>query len=131
MSAKEAEMATTVITLTVSPVASRNVPPVATNLGNMIVSTDDITDINGDTSLRGQHSGFCVRVRLPNWWLCRAGYIRPGIPGHQLFPNGGQLHARGLLDFNQPTGAVAITGGTGDYSASPYYLHVAIVRESR
>jgi hypothetical protein len=119
--------------LTVSPVASRNVLPVATNLGNMIVSTNDITDINGDTSLRGQHSGFCVRFRLPNWWLCRAGYILagPGIPGHQLFPNGGQLHVRGLLDFNQPTGTSLSLEGPGDYSASPYYLDVAIVGESR
>jgi hypothetical protein len=45
----------------------------------MIVSTDDITEINGDTSLWGQHLGFCVRVRQPDFWLCEAGYILPGI----------------------------------------------------
>ena len=49
-------MATTVITLTVSPVASRNVLPVATNLGNMIVSTNDITEVDrhsGRAGVRG------------------------------------------------------------------------------
>ena len=48
-------------------------------------------------------------------WLCEAGWRLPGISGHPLFPNGGQLHARGLLDFTSSTGTVAITGGTDDY----------------
>ena len=86
----------------------------------MIVSTDDITEIDGDTSLWGQHLGFCVRVRVrvrvrqPDLWLCEAGYILPGIPGTP-FPNGGQLQARGLLKFSNAVNTVAITGGTGDY----------------
>ena len=47
----------------------------------MIASSDEITEINGDPSLRGQHSGFYVRVLRPDFWLCEAGYILPGIPG--------------------------------------------------
>jgi hypothetical protein len=107
-------MPTTIIKLKVKTIASRDVPPKNNQLGNMAVSSDDITQINGDASLKGQHSGFCVRVRQPNWWLCEAGYILPGIP-NTPFPNGGQLQTRGLLDFSKQVNTVAITGGTGDY----------------
>ena len=55
--------------------------PQNNQLGNMIASRDDITEINGDPRLRGQHSSFYVRVRMPDYWLCEAGYILPGIPG--------------------------------------------------
>jgi hypothetical protein len=89
----------------------------------MLVFTDDITRINNLPIARvvSQHSGFCLRVRqpgalgAPDIWLCEAGYILPGIPGTP-FLNGGQIQARGLLDFsgNVPE-IVAITGGTGDY----------------
>ena len=107
-------MPTTIINLKVKTVEEREVHPKDNKLGNMIVSADDITEINGDTSLWGQHSGFCVRVRRPDFWLCEAGYILPGIPGTP-FPNGGQLHTRGLLKFSNAVNTVAITGGTGDY----------------
>ena len=120
-------MPTTVISLLISPVESRNIPfvlPWWKRLGDVMVSTDDITQIN-NTNLMGQHSGFCVRVRKPNWWLCRAGYILPGIPDTVIppkspFPNGGQLQARGLLDFASALSPsfVAITGGTGDYRSA-------------
>ena len=66
------------------------------------------------TSLRGQHSSFYVRVRRPDFWLCKAGYILPGIPDTP-FPNGGQLQTQGLLKFSSLVNTVAITGGTGDY----------------
>ena len=117
-------MPTTTITLLISPVQSRNVPPPNNMLGNMRVSTDDLTQINGNAGLSGQHSGFCFRVRMPNWWLCQAGYILPGIPGTP-FPNGGQIEARGLLDFTPGAspGVVAITGGTGDYRSASGEVH--------
>jgi hypothetical protein len=107
-------MPTTIINLKVKTVEEKAVPPQNNQLGNMIVSADDITEINGDTSLRGQHSGFCVRVRKPDFWLCEAGYILPGIPSTP-FPNGGQLQTKGLLKFSKLVNTVAITGGTGDY----------------
>jgi hypothetical protein len=119
-------MPTTVLSLLISPVDSRNIPivlPWWKRLGDVTVQTDDIKEING-ANLMGQHSGFCVRVRKPNWWLCRAGYNLPGIPDTVLppkspFPNGGQLQARGLLDFGAPNpNFVAITGGTGDYKSA-------------
>ena len=107
-------MPTTIINLKVKTVEEREVPPKDNKLGNTIVSSYDITEINGDTSLWGQHSGFCVRVRRPDLWLCEAGYNLPGIPGTP-FPNGGQLQTRGLLKFSNAVNTVAITGGTGDY----------------
>ena len=41
--------------------------------------------------------------------------LATGYPEH--LPQGGQVQARGLLDFSGtlPTNKVAITGGTGDY----------------
>jgi hypothetical protein len=110
-------MTTTIITLTVATVEEREVPPKNSELGNMLVFDERITQINNNTALTGRHSGFCVRVRRQQQeiWLCEAGWRLPGIPGHHLFPNGGQLHARGLLDFSITTGTVAITGGTDDY----------------
>lgn len=107
-------MPTTIINLKVKTVEEREVPPKDNKLGNMIVSDEDITEINGDTSLRGQHSALCVRVRQPDFWLFEAGYILPGIP-NTPFPNGGQLQARGLIKFSSLVNTVAITGGTGDY----------------
>lgn len=43
----------------------QNFPPPnnPNNIGSLNVFTDDITEINGDTSLRGEHSGFCFHVR--------------------------------------------------------------------
>jgi hypothetical protein len=113
--AKEAGMPRTILNLTISSVAAVNIPPQSQNLGDMRVQTDDITAINGDKNLTGQHSGFCFLVRQPNTWLCRAGYPLPGIPQSPV-RTGGQIEARGILDFSssQP-GVVAITGGTGDY----------------
>ncbi|HJY45073.1 MAG TPA: hypothetical protein VJ301_10645 [Propionibacteriaceae bacterium] len=100
--------------MTVKTVEEKAVTPQNNQLGNMIASSDDITVINGDPSLRGQHSGFYVRVRRPDFWLCEAGYILPGIPGTP-FPNGGQLQTRGLLKFSSLVNTVAIIGGTDDY----------------
>jgi hypothetical protein len=107
-------MTTTTITLTVAKIEEKAVPPQNNQLGNMLAFDENITKINGNTGLTGRHSGFCVRVQKPEIWLCEAGWRLPGIPGTP-FPNGGQLQARGLLDFNIDTGTVAITGGTDDY----------------
>jgi hypothetical protein len=79
--------------------------------------TDDIIEINGKAIAPGvsQHSGFCFCVREPNTWLCQAGYTLPGIK-RRHFRKGGQIEARGILDFSAPNPTfVAITGGTGDY----------------
>ena len=103
-------MTTTTVTLTVATVEEREVPPKNSQLGNMIVFDERITQINGNTGLTGRHSGFCVRVRKPEIWLCEAGWSLPAIPGTS-FTHPGQLQARGLLDFNSATGTVAITGG--------------------
>jgi hypothetical protein len=51
------------------------------NIGSVNVFTDDITKINGDTNLRGEHSGFCFHVRQPNIWLCQARYTRCQVSG--------------------------------------------------
>jgi hypothetical protein len=107
-------MPTTIINLKVKSVEERAVTPQNNQLGNMIASSDDITEINGDPSLRGLHSGFYVRVRRPDFWLCEAGYILPGVPGTP-FPNGGQLQTRGFLKFFSLVNTVAIIGGTDDY----------------
>ena len=111
---QEIDMPTTIINLKVKTVEEKALPPQNKQLGNMIIYDDDITEINGDPSLRGQHSSFLVRVRKPDFWLCEAGYILPGMP-NTPFPNGGQLQARGLLKFSSLVNTVAITGGTGDY----------------
>jgi hypothetical protein len=107
-------MPTTIINLKVKTVEEKAVTPQNHQLGNMIASSDDITEINGDPSLRGQHSGFCVRVRRPDYWLCEAGYILPGIP-NTPFPNGGQLQTQGLLKLSSLVNTAAIIGGTDDY----------------
>jgi hypothetical protein len=88
------------------------------------VQTDDIIEINGKTVSPGTstHSGFCFRLREPavlsdpDLWLCQAGYVLPGVK-KKHFRNGGQIEARGILDFSPgaPQGIVAITGGTRDY----------------
>ena len=84
-----------------------------------MVSTDDITQIN-NKNLMGQHPGFAsvfgsqIGGSVGPDTLC--GDPRHGPP-EQPFTNGGQLQARGLLDFSgtapQPS-FVAITGGTAD-----------------
>ena len=74
-------MPTTIINVTVKTVEEKAVTAQNNQLGNMIAFSDDITVINDDPSLRGQHSGFYIRVRRPDVWLCEAGYILPGIPG--------------------------------------------------
>lgn len=104
------------ITLTVETVEERRVPPKNNKLGNMLVFDERVTNINGIAGLKGRHSGFCVRVRRKGKeiWLCEAGWRLPGI-SNTPFKQGGQIHARGLLDFSSSTGTVAITGGTDDY----------------
>ena len=92
-------------------------PPTPNELGDMYVLTDNIIEINGKTIPPGvsQHSGFCFVVRKPNTWLCQAGYTLPGIKKRH-FRKGGQIEARGILDFSAPNPKfVAITGGTEDY----------------
>lgn len=92
---------------------------------DMRIQTDDIIEINGKPVAPGEstHAGFCFRVReppipsgAPDLWLCQAGYALPGIK-KKHFRKGGQIEARGILDFGPgaPPGVVAITGGTGDY----------------
>jgi hypothetical protein len=93
------------------------------NIGSVNVFTDDITEINGDTSLRGEHSGFCFHVRQPNFWLCQAAYTLPGIRKRR-FRHGGQIQARGRLDFSKSVHTVAITGGTDDYRRATGHVKI-------
>ena len=116
-------MPTTIINLKVKTVEQKAVTPQNNQLGNMIAASDDITEINGDPSLRGQHSVFFVRVRRPDYWLCEAGYILPGIPGTP-FPNGGQLQTRGLLKLSTRVNTVAIIGGTDDYRCASGQVNI-------
>jgi len=124
MSAKEAEMTTTTLTLKTVEVVSKRIPKKGKKLGQMLVFSEDITEINGTPSSQfpatslgpPRHSGFCFRVRKPELWLCEAGWSVPGLPAPSPFLNGGQIQARGLLDFSSSgAGRVAITGGTEDY----------------
>lgn len=98
------------------PPGSPQPPPDAPALVNMLIFSDDITEITGKTNLGpSHHTGFCFNVRRPDLWLCQATYILPGIPKRH-FKKGGQIQARGMLDFSSSANAiVAITGGTGDY----------------
>ena len=116
-------MPTTIINLTVKTVEEKAVTPQNNQLGNMIAFSDDVTVINDDPSLRGQHSGFYIRVRRPDVWLCEAGYILPGIPGTS-FPDGGQLQTRGLLKFPALVNTVAIIGGTDDYRCASGQVNI-------
>jgi hypothetical protein len=116
-------MPTTVINLKVKTIEEKAVTPPNNQLGNMIASSDDITEINGDPSLKGQHSSFYVRVRRPDLWLHEAGYILPGIPGSP-FPNGGQLQTRGLLKFSSLVNTVAIIGGIDDYRRASGHVRI-------
>jgi hypothetical protein len=121
---KEAEMTTTTLTLKTIEVVSKRIPRRSKKLGQMLVFNEDITEINGVPSSvfpvpslgPPQHLGFCFRVQKPDMWLCQAGWILPGLPAPSPFLNGGQIQARGLLDFrSSAAGKVAITGGTDDY----------------
>ena len=111
-------MAKVVLRLTINPIFSTPFPP-NPQIGDMRVFTDDIVEINCQALTPGlyQHSGFCFVVRQPNFWLCQAGYVVPGIKKRH-FRKGGQIHARGLFDEDgggsSPSFA-AITGGHGDY----------------
>jgi hypothetical protein len=122
--AKEAEMTTpTTLTLKTIEIVSKRIPRRGKKLGQMLVFNEDFTEINSTPidqfpvpSLGPpQHLGFCFRVQKPDMWLCQAGWILPGLPAPSPFPNGGQIQARGLLDFRSAAGEVAITGGTEDY----------------
>jgi hypothetical protein len=123
--AKEAEMTTpTTLTLKTIEVVSKRIPRRGKKLGQMLVFNEDITEINGAPSSQfptpslgpPQHLGFCFRVQKPDMWLCEAGWTLPGLPAPSPFPNGGQIQARGLLNFrSNAAGKVAITGGTDDY----------------
>jgi hypothetical protein len=111
--AKEAEMTTTTTTTTITlktiEVVSKRIPRRGKKLGQMLVFNEDITEINGAPSSQfptpslgpPQHLGFCFRVQKPDMWLCEAGWTLPGLPAPSPFPNGGQIQARGLLDFPQ------------------------------
>jgi hypothetical protein len=108
-------MPTTSVQLRGNEVDSRGFPRQGKRLGDRVVFTDDIISVNGAPPTgAGQHSGFCVLVREPDLWLCEAGFILPGIPGTP-FANGGQIQARGLMDFAGGAFQAAITGGIGDY----------------
>jgi len=71
MSAKEAEMTTTTLTLKTVEVVSKRIPKKGKKLGQMLVFSEDITEINGTPSSQfpatslgpPRHSGFCFRVR--------------------------------------------------------------------
>jgi Dirigent-like protein len=123
-------MAKLILKLVIASVGNRDFPaPPLTppnnpnNIGSVNVFTDDITEINGDTSLRGQHSGFCFQVRQPNFWLCQAVYTLPGIRKRR-FRHGGQIEARGRLDFSTQLHTVAITGGTDDYRRATGHVKI-------
>lgn len=115
-------MPTTMLTLRGNNVARWGLPRRGRRLGDRLAFTDDLTAINGAPIPGGQHSGTCVLVREPNMWLCEAGFILPGIPA---FPNGGQIEARGLMDFPPDPPypfRAAITGGIGDYRRAQGHL---------
>jgi hypothetical protein len=116
-------MPTTIINVKVRTVEGKAISPQNNQLGNMTASSEDITEINGDPSLRGQHSSFSVRVRRPDYWLCEAGYVLPGIPGTP-FPNGGQLQTRGLIKLSSLVTSVAIIGGTEDYRCASGQVNI-------
>ena len=114
----------TTLTLKTVEVRSKRIPRRGKKLGQMLVFNEDITEINGTPISQfpvpnlgpPQHLGFCFRVQKPDLWLCEAGWILPGLPPPTPFPKGGQIQARGLLDFrSNGAGHVAITGGTEDY----------------
>lgn len=118
-------MVSTTVVLELVSFDSRRIPKKSKKLGQMLVFTDDITKIHNTSIVPGasQHSGFCIRVRRPgsagrpDIWLCRAGFVLPGIP-NTPFTYGGQIQARGLIDFSGSSltpSKVAITGGTDDY----------------
>jgi hypothetical protein len=125
MSAKEAEMPKLILKLELANV--HNTPePLNPNYGDMQVFSDDIIKINNTPLAPGmsQHSGFCFFVRGPHWWLCQAGYTLPGI-NKKRFRHGGQIEARGLLDYSSSGPSfVAITGGTGDYRRATGHVKV-------
>ena len=84
-----------------------NVParPGTPPLVEMLIFSDDITEINGKTNLGpSQHTGFCLNVRGQDLWLCQAAFILPGIP-KKPFKKGGQIQARGMLDFSSSANA--------------------------
>jgi hypothetical protein len=111
-------MPTTMLVVRCNEVDSWGLPRRGKKLGDRLAFTDELTHINNAPIPGGQHSGTCVLVREPTMWLCEAGFILPGIPG-TIFPNGGQIEARGLMDFpGDPPWPfrAAITGGIGpDY----------------
>jgi hypothetical protein len=110
-------MATTTLTLVGNEVESHNRFGPGHQLGGQQFFTDDVVSINNAPSSGGQHSGFCVFVRKPGVWLCQAGFILPPL-ANTLFPNGGQIQARGLMDFSGSPPfefKAAITGGIDDY----------------
>jgi hypothetical protein len=124
-------MAKTTIALRGVEVVSRRIPKKRKRLGQMLVFSDEITVIDGAVSPGpSQHTGFCIHVREPNLWLCEAGIMLPGLPAPHPFTTGGQVQARGLMDFDSQADAiVAITGGTGDYLRASGEVRVHVVSE--
>jgi hypothetical protein len=138
-------MATRTLVLNGTEVEGQGYPPrnpKAQKFGDRLVFTDDIDSfefkpssgpsVTGSAS-GGQHSGFCFKVRAKdaagqdkNFWLCQAGFDLPALAfPNTPFPTGGQIEARGLMDFNKPTVTAAITGGFGDYNGAEGRVDVA------
>jgi hypothetical protein len=94
-----------------------------TDLGTRRVFSEDLRDKNSNKAV-GQHSGTCVLVRQPAWWLCHAGWTLEKVgPGAGKT---GNLVAGALLDFNANTSPMAaIFGGTGDFSKARGEITVA------
>jgi hypothetical protein len=125
-------MPTNVLVLNGTEVDSQGYPPRAPHnkkFGDLIVFTDKFDSFEFPPgppqpipgvpagSTQPQHSGFCFLVREPNVWLCQAGFLLPGLGAP--FANGGQIQARGLMDFDQSGPAqAAIDGGFGDYDSA-------------
>ena len=106
-------MTTTTITLTVATVEEKAVPHRTISWATCSPSTNASPKSTATPALRADTQVFACVFKSQRYGfvkpdgVCRA----PGTP----FPNGGQLQARGLLNFNIDTGTVAITGGTDDY----------------
>jgi hypothetical protein len=129
-------MPTRTLVLDGEEAVSQGYPPRNENaqkLGDRLVFSDNITSFQFEPSsptpvsgsvpppnVGAQHSGFCIRVRGKgeNFWLCQAGFILPGLP-NTAYPNGGQIQARGLMNFSGPLPLqAAIDGGFGDYDSA-------------
>ena len=102
-----------------SEVSSRTLPNYdpqgpGDDLGTRRVFAEDLRDAKTGEAV-GQHNGTCTLFRVPQVWLCHAGWTMKHVGrGGKT----GTLVAGGLLDRSgsvKPPFYVAIFGGTGDF----------------